>query len=251
MKKNYGWVPDQHGAWVMVLVPFLVGVLLAPSWLQLPLFFAWMSGYFAFFALSLWLKVRSKRRSKYVRALVTYGLISAVCSVACLVVLPSLLRFAIVFAPLVAIAVWEAYRRRPRSLLSGISTVLASCAMLPVTVFSAGKDPLDFWLPTLIMGMYFCGTIPYVKTLIRKKGDAHWHIGSVLYHVACVLAMGVLMWLGYVPWWAVAVFAVFALRAWWVPHAAGKGKKFSPRDIGIGEMFSTVALLIIVFAVSW
>ena len=28
-RKNTGWVPDQHGAWVMVTVPLLLGVGLA------------------------------------------------------------------------------------------------------------------------------------------------------------------------------------------------------------------------------
>ena len=37
-RKNTGWVPDQHGAWVMVTVPLLLGVGLAgPSWIHLPL----------------------------------------------------------------------------------------------------------------------------------------------------------------------------------------------------------------------
>ena len=58
-RKNTGWVPDQHGAWVMVTVPLLLGVGLAgPSWIHLPLAVAWMTGYFAFFALGLWVKAR-------------------------------------------------------------------------------------------------------------------------------------------------------------------------------------------------
>ncbi|WJZ03519.1 YwiC-like family protein [Corynebacterium freiburgense] len=250
MKKKNGWVPDQHGAWVMVLVPIIVGVILRPSWIQVPLFIAWMSGYFAFFALSLFLKVRSPRRRRYVPALGAYGGVSACFSLAIVLLQPSLLWFAFVFGPLVAVAVWEAYRRRPRSLLSGISTVLASCAMLPVAFFAAGGNPRDVWVPTLIMAMYFCGTIPYVKTLIRKKGDAHWLFGSVAYHILCVIAMAILFAIKLSPWWGIVIFALFAFRAWWVPHSAGSRRAWSPRDIGIGEMFSTAALLAIVFAVS-
>ena len=248
MKKNNGWVPDQHGAWVMVLVPILLGMLWHPAWVHIPLFIAWMSGYFAFFALSLLLKVRGPRRKRYLPGLATYGAISAVFSLASLFVAPRLLWFAIVFAPLVAVAVWEAYRRRPRSLVSGLSTVLASSAMLPVTAVAAGKSAADVWVPTLVIALYFCGTIPYVKTLIRKKGDRHWLVGSVAYHVACVIAMGVLAWLGLVPWWGVLIFALFALRAWWMPYSAGHGRKWRPRDVGIGEMFATVALLAVLFA---
>lgn len=248
MRKNRGWVPDQHGAWVMVLVPVLMGSLFYPAWLQVPLFVAWMAGYFAFFALSLLLKVRGPRRRRYVPALAVYGGTSIVASIATLAFRPSLLWFAPVFAPLVAIAVWEAYRRRPRSLASGISTVLASSAMLPVTAVAGGAAAGDVWPHTLITAMYFCGTIPYVKTLIRKKGDQHWLVGSVLYHLLCVLVVGALAWFGFAPWWVVVIFGAYALRAWWMPYSAGRGRTWRPRDVGIGELFSTIALVCVLLA---
>ena len=73
-RKNTGWVPDQHGAWVMVTVPLLLGVGLAgPSWIHLPLAVAWMTGYFAFFALGLWVKARGPRKAAFRRPLATYG----------------------------------------------------------------------------------------------------------------------------------------------------------------------------------
>lgn len=48
-RRSPGWVPDQHGAWFMVTVPAITGVILAPSWTAVPLLLTWWLGYFTFF----------------------------------------------------------------------------------------------------------------------------------------------------------------------------------------------------------
>ena len=50
--KNSGWVPQQHGAWAMIVVPYLTGLALAaphrPLGLgDLFLGLTWLVGYFA------------------------------------------------------------------------------------------------------------------------------------------------------------------------------------------------------------
>ena len=106
-RKNTGWVPDQHGAWVMVTVPLLLGVGLAgPSWIHLPLAVAWMTGYFAFFALGLWVKARGPRKAAFRRPLATYGGVSAAASIIVVAMHPAVVLWGVVFAPLVGVAVW-------------------------------------------------------------------------------------------------------------------------------------------------
>ncbi|MBV7292436.1 YwiC-like family protein [Corynebacterium sp. TAE3-ERU16] len=244
---NVGWVPDQHGAWVMVIIPLVVGISVArPALIHLPLAVAWFVGYFAFFAAGLWMKARGPRKQRYVAPLVTYGVICVIASAVVVAMRPTILVFALVFGPLVAVAVWEAWNRRPRSLVSGESTVLASCAMIPVTAWAAG-DPMTtrLWVSTAVIALYFCGTIPYVKTLIRKRGDRTWFIGSVAYHLAAAATVTVLAATGLVTWLAVPVFLVVALRAWWMPRQAGRrGTPWRPRTVGFGEMAVTVLVLV-------
>jgi hypothetical protein len=56
----------------MLIVPFVVGTFDAgPSWRHLPLLFAWLVGYFAFFAAGFWLRSRGKHR--YAPPVRTYG----------------------------------------------------------------------------------------------------------------------------------------------------------------------------------
>jgi hypothetical protein len=58
---------------------------------------------------------------------------------------------------------------------------------------------------------YFAGTVLYVKTMIRDRGDVERYRLSVTYHVAvCVPAAIASPWFG-------ALFAAFAVRAAVVP----------------------------------
>ena len=81
-KRNPGWVPNQHGAWAMLVVPFAMGAFLRvrdgePWFFLVPLFACWMLGYFAFNAASGWLKAPAKRRHQWVKPLGVYGALSA------------------------------------------------------------------------------------------------------------------------------------------------------------------------------
>lgn len=240
-------MPDQHGAWVMVAVPFALGVDIAgPRWIHLPLWIAWLVGYFAFFAFSLWLKARGPRKAELLKPLAVYGTICAVAAVVVLVQAPWLLYCAGIFAPLIAIAVWEVYAKRPRSLLSGESTVLASCAMIPVTSWVVGQNlTYSQWWMTAVVTAYFCGTIPYVKTLIRNRGDKRWLWGSIAYHFCVVVLAAVSALSGGTSWFLVVVLLGVAFRSWWFPYSgARRGKPWPPKVIGQIEGLVTLAVII-------
>ncbi|WP_448852135.1 YwiC-like family protein [Corynebacterium sp. 335C] len=236
-RRAKGWVPDQHGAWFMVTVPVLTGVLLAPAWIQLPLLVTWWAGYFAFFAAGIWM--RSRFRANNRPPVVAYGSVTAVAGVVTLLLDWRLLVWAPAFAPLVAIAVYETWRRRPRSLLSGVATVIAACLMLPVMAWAGGGLDARAWLIFAVYAVYFTGTVPYVKTLIRERGDRDWFIGSVAYHVAAVVAAVFLDWV------MVALAVVLAARAFAMPVAADRrGKPFRPKTVGLIEAALTVVIAV-------
>ncbi|NHB85227.1 YwiC-like family protein [Tessaracoccus sp. HDW20] len=77
MAKSTGWVPQQHGAWAMIVVPYLTGLALAARVRPLDLGDAalgltWLVGYFAFNAAVLTLKSPAKRRGRYYAPLGAY-----------------------------------------------------------------------------------------------------------------------------------------------------------------------------------
>lgn len=246
-----GWVPNQHGAWAFTMVPWLLGLAWAigagaAGWVHVLLFAFWMVGYFCFFATSLWLKSHFKPR--YVRAMATYGAVAAVLGVGVLALRPGWWSWILVFAPLTGYALWTAYARKERELVSGLVTILAAC-LIPLVMgsdalWSLGGMPTLAVVAAVCLG-YFFGTVLYVKTLIRERGKVGYVVASVAWHVACaVLALAIP---GPIPaGWVAAFFAAMALRAGLVAGFGPlRGRKVSAKAVGVWEFISTLALLAI------
>lgn len=246
-RRSPGWVPDQHGAWAMLAVPLLVGVVLGgPTWTHLPLAVTWFAGYFAFFAAGLWFKSRFK--AKYVPPLRTYALIAGVIGVVTLVLLPRLIWWAPVFAPLLAVSLWSSYQRKERGLRNDFVTVVAACLMVAVAASAgsgASPGPL-IWCAAAVLFAYFFGTVLYVKTMIRERGSRAYLLASVGYHLATSLLPFALYLT--VPAWRVQVgalgsamltafFGALAVRAVWVPRTS-----VTPKQIGVGEIVASAVL---------
>lgn len=249
-----GWLPNQHGAWAMLVVPWLLGfaevlrdgndalsatVLLA----------CWMVGYFAFFSTSQWL--RSRMKPRYLLAVWTYAAASGVLGTGLLLLRPEWLSWAVVFAPVVAVTLWLSWRRRDRSLLAGACTV-AAASLMPMVMNSDGLWP---WTaqPTavgvsLVCFGYFFGTVLYVKTIIRERGSRGWVAASVLWHLLCV--WGSLHLPESLPRALLAsFFGLMAARAWVVPWLGPlRGRNFSAKDVGVGEFASTALLASVLLA---
>jgi hypothetical protein len=278
-RRRPGWVPDQHGAWAMITVPALVGVALSgPSWAHLPLLGLWWVGYLAFFATGLWL--RSHRKPRYLPPVRAYALATAPFAAAVLLTAPYLVAWALPFALLVATTLWCSAHRRDRSLLNDVVTVGAAGLMTAVAydagtggvgglwgtgwlagtgwLGSAVAGPLPgaspdgslsgwawTWLVTSLVAAYFLGTVPYVKTNIRERGNRAYLLGSIGYHVAVTAAVAALAAAGLVRGWHLAVWLVLTARAAAVPVLADRrGRPVRPMLLGLGEIvFSLLVAL--------
>lgn len=248
--RRSGWLPRQHGAWAIVAVPSLVGMVLAAAagefgWWQPAIFLTWVLGYFAFNACSGLVKAPARRRSSWYPAAVSYSLAALAAGLLSGVGAGwSLLGWLAGFLPLAGIGLGLARRRRERSLAGGLLTVLAGCAMVLVMRFpdpwSLAAAP-DRWLGvtlTLLLFGYFGGSVFYVKTMIRERGSRGWLVASLLWH-GCWL--GLAWWLGAGSGWVI-FFAALAGRAWYLPLRARRGP-VPPLTVGLGEvLFSLLAL---------
>ena len=246
-----GWMPNQHGAWAMLVVPWLLGFSavvrtggsIASSLL---LFLTWMVGYFAFFAMSQWL--RSRLKARYFPAVRAYAVAAAVLGVGLLWLRPEWISWGIVFSPLVTVSLWLSWRRRDRILLSGAITV-AAASLLPMVMTSDGLWP--WTVPSAVVGIslvcfgYFFGTVLYVKTIIRERGSRGWVAASVAWHLICVGASFALP--GMLPKVLIAsFFALMAARAWLVPFFGPlRGRNFTAKAVGFGEFGATAGLVLV------
>lgn len=257
-KRSKAWVPDQHGAWFMVTVPALTGFVLAPSITGAAVLCTWWLGYFAFFAASVWMRARFN--SRHLKPVLVYAGLTAIAGLVTVALDWTLLRWAPLYLPLIAVAVWETYRHRPRSLASGVSTVIAACLILPVVV-SAGvvshelSPALAFvpdarvWAITCVYLGFFVGTVPYVKTLIRKRGNRGWLIGSIAYHVAITVAamVGTLLVAdsAILSWAVVGMAFVLLTRATLMPIVGQRrAHPWTPKTVGLLDAFMTVLVVI-------
>lgn len=244
------WIPNQHGAWAMALTPAIVGTLgvafgaerfpAAIVWLLI----AWLIGYCAFFAFGQAARARTvERRRQYMPPVLTYGAISLVAVTIVVVQDPSVLEWAWRYAPLVWIAVWETLQRRPRSLASGAATTVASALLVAVIAHLAGL-PTGWSSPamaaTTFLALYFTGTVPLVKTMVRDRGSSAMLAFSIGYHVVAIVVMVVYTVLVGFGWWMVAVLVLALARAVYFPLSARRGKRWTAKDIGKAEVVPCV-----------
>ena len=251
-RRSQGWMPNQHGAWFMLFIPPLMGMILQPSWAALPLLITWWAGYFTYFAITIW--VKSRLRKKHLTPVLTYGALTAVAGIAALIMQWQLISWLPLFAPIIAVAVYETIKRRERSLVSGWSTVLVAALMLPtVASISTGGTPAavsaDLWWATAWFALHFGGSIYYVKTLIRDFGNRTRFIQSVIFHaIVCVAAMGLA--LAQPHTWPVAVVSALLLaRSYTIPRIAQRrGKRIPPKYVGMVDGVVTVFVVVAAFA---
>ena len=251
-RRSQGWMPNQHGAWFMLFIPPLMGLILQPSWAAVPLLITWWAGYFTYFAITIW--VKSRLRPKHLPPVLTYGAITALAGIAALITQWQLIAWLPIFAPIIAVAVYETIKRRERSLVSGWSTVLAAAMMLPtVASISTNGTPAavsaDLWWATAWFALYFGGSIYYVKTLIRDFGNHARFIQSVGFHAAVFIGAIALAVAQPHTWPVAVVGALLAARSYAVPRIAQRrGKRIPPKYVGMVDGVVTVFVVAAAFA---
>lgn len=240
----------------MLSLPFVVGVLLRPDleWYLLPMFGCWLSGYLAFNAASLWLRAAPSRRSAQVPPVLAYAGTAAVLGGVTLWFAGlSVLWWLPVFLPLLGGALWLAALRRERVLLGGLLTVAAAALVTLVVRFPDPAGLLGAWdgpdghaaltAAGLVFGYEF-GTVLYVKTMIRERGDTAWLIASICWHALVGATTLVLAGMGLLSFGWPAFFAATVVRSWWLPVTARR-RPVRPLVIGLVEIAFTTAFLLV------
>lgn len=267
-----GWIPAQEGAYAMALLPYWIGVIessLRPiHWL---VFALWICGYFTFNVGGIWL--RSRRKDRYFKPVQIYGAITLVLGVISLLVAPPLLEWTLVFFPLIAIAVIESVLHRERSLLARTSTILATGVMSLVsydigTQFSRSFAAISWlehtatsnvnwvvsptgnlqgwgWMLVVawVVTSYYWSTIPYVRSLVRRRGSQTFWFFSIGAHAVLTAVILGFFILGWVTWWHLLVWVLLWGRSIAVPL----WQKKHPRAVTVSRIgFAEIAVAMLV-----
>jgi hypothetical protein len=236
------FVPPEHGAWAMLLVPFLLGTFAAePSWLSGILLVAWLSAYGATYFALRWHRTRHLRhRGRRFRApALTYGALLAVSGAIVAWQQPWVLVAVWLFVPFKSVAAWYALRGDERSWVAGVASATAASLMAPLAygVADGGQVSVAALL-FAVCWLAFCGTVLHVKSTIRERDDPRYRTASVAFHAVAALVAGALD-----PWLLVP-FGFLLARAAAVPQQGWR-----PARIGAVEIVGSVLVLVVTLLV--
>ncbi|UHA74274.1 YwiC-like family protein [Paenibacillus sp. 481] len=223
--------PNQHGAWAMLIVPFLIGMFAAkPNWTHLWLALAWFAAYCTSFAVLQW--VKTGKEWVYKQPCLIYGRAFVLFAAILLFLRPDVWWMGAVMLPLFRVNMWYAKRKEERHLGNDIIAVAQFCWMLIIAFeVGGGTDWGLAWRAFAVCMLYFVGAVLYVKTMIREKGSPTYYAASLSVHLIAAIAAGLMI----SPWVAVP-YGVLFLRAVWMPNM-----KVTVRQVGLGEIAFVVA----------
>lgn len=233
-------IPNQHGAWSMLVVPFVFGMAAAgPHLVHAPLFAAWLAAYLFSYAFLQW--IRTRNTDMYGRPAIICGIALACFGGATAVAAPRLLLYAPLFLPMLLVNMYYASRNRERALMNDFAAVIQfSLIVFVAYAAGGGTDPgLAAELFALSV-LYYAGTVFYVKTIIRERRNRRFYLLSAGYHLA-VLAVSAALF----PPLMLAPFAVLLVRAVWTPQA-----DLSIKQVGMLE-FAYSAMMVIAFFIAY
>ncbi|WP_138860045.1 MULTISPECIES: YwiC-like family protein [Exiguobacterium] len=227
-------IPKQHGAWSMLILPFLLGGIVGGWTLaHIPFAIAWLFVYMGTFFLFQYIKQRKKSK-ELLRTVVTYLTIATVAAVPVFLSEWRLVWFVLAMIPFGLVNAYFAKIKDERNVWNDVSAVTSFCIGGMASYYLGARvlDETMMWMFVLPY-LYFLGSIFFVKTMIREKKSLFYRNVSWGYHS---LLVAIFIAFGY-PVLALA-YAPSLVRA-----VAFYGKKIPIMKIGIVEIANSVFVL--------
>jgi hypothetical protein len=235
-KGKKGFVPNQHGAWAMLVIPFLFGMFASGSvWIHALLFCCWLLAYLFSYPFLQW--VRTQKRI-YVKPALVYAALLIPAATALILLNPGLARWGLLLLLPLIVNVYYARRNRERSLINDLAAVVLFSLMVFIAYDAGGGR--DWTLAGELFAfsvLYFTGTVFYVKTIIRERNNIRFYRLSIAYHLA-LLVIAALMF----PPALLLPLAVLLVRAIWSPKLKLNVKKTGVLEIAYSVMIAVTAL---------
>ncbi|WP_215146037.1 YwiC-like family protein [Exiguobacterium qingdaonense] len=227
-------IPTQHGAWSMLILPFVLGGMVGGwTWTHVPFAIAWLFVYMGTFFLFQYIKQRKKSRD-LLRTVMIYLIIAIVAIVPVFLVEWRLIWFAAAMIPFGLVNAYFAKVKDERNVWNDVSAVTSFCIGGMASYYLGARllDATIVWIFALPF-LYFMGSIFFVKTMIREKKSIVYRNLSWGYHILLFIVFIVL---GY-PLLALA-YAPSLIRAVWF-----YGKTIPIMKIGIVEIANSIFVL--------
>ncbi|WP_066394918.1 YwiC-like family protein [Neobacillus mesonae] len=230
------FLPKQHGAWAMLIIPYWLGVFNGGFlWQHIPFFLGWLLLYLATYPMLLIFK--KKKVPYYIKWTFIYMLPALLLLIIPLMERPSIYFFGLLMIPFFIINAYYTSINRDRAFMNDISAICAfSIAGLASSYFGAGGITIETLIFSFLSSiLFFIGCTFYVKTMIREKKNSQFKWVSWVYHSLLVLS-----WLVFGLWIVVLAYIPSLVRA-----IIFYGKKLSPKEIGIYEIVNSAIFFIL------
>jgi len=241
------WVPRQHGAWAMLLVPFLLGVAASrPSAWQLVLAVAALAGYLASATVQAW--ARARRPREYRTPLLVYGVVFGALGTLLVVVFPALLLSLVVVIPTEIAVLQGARPGTPRDLANSVAQVAQALVLVPAAAYVSGEvDGERIVAYTGVAAAYLGGTVLVVRSVLRERGNERFAALSVGFHVVVTALALWLLPIAYVVLGVALTARAVALPVVQRRRSSGP-RPLRPIHVGMVEIGASIAVVVVSFA---
>jgi hypothetical protein len=234
------FMPKQHGAWAMLIIPFWLGGAASEIiWQHVPFFIGWLLLYLGTYPLLLMFK--KKKIPFYRKWVFIYMIPALVFLMVPLLTTPSIVYFGFSMIPFFILNAYFSAKNQDRALMNDLSAIVVfSIAGLASSYLPGGIIIEEAILVFAASILFFTGSTFYVKTMIREKKNANFKWISWSYHLLVPIL------------WLAAGEAIVAIAA--IPSliraVAFYGKPVSVMKVGIYEIVNAALFFIIMlFAV--
>jgi hypothetical protein len=223
------FLPKQHGAWAMTIIPFWLGVIDGGFlWQHTPFFIGWIFLYLATYPMLLLFK--KKKIQFYKKWTIIYMVPALLLLLFPLLKMPSIIMFGIIMVPFFMINAYYTSINKDRALMNDFSAIFAF-SIVGLASSYLGKGQISFETVVIFIAsvLFFVGCTFYVKTMIREKKNLKFKWISWGFHALLLI---VCLAFGY---WIVAIaFLPSFIRA-----IIFYGKTLTPMKIGIYEIINS------------
>ncbi|MBM4764227.1 YwiC-like family protein [Bacillus sp. B15-48] len=229
------FLPKQHGAWAMLIIPFWLGAAATEIvWQHIPFFFGWILLYLATYPMLLLFK--GKNISFYRKWTIIYLIPALLLLMVPLFTTPSIIYFGLAMIPFFIINVYFSSKNNDRALLNDVSAIITfSIAGLASSYLAnAGINP-EAMLVFVVSILFFIGSTFYVKTMVREKKNIRYKYISWTYHLVVTI-----LWLLIGEWVVAIAFLPSLIRA-----IVFYGNPLGMMRLGIYEIVNAVLFFII------
>ncbi|PAE25148.1 YwiC-like family protein [Bacillus sp. 7894-2] len=234
------FMPKQHGAWAMLILPFWLGAAASDIiWSHIPFFLGWILLYLATYPGLLLFK--RKRMALYSKWTAIYLVPAILLLLVPLLERPSIIIFGLLLVPFFIINALYSSKNRDRALGNDFSAICAfSIAGLASSYLPHGEISPMAWTVFTASILFFAGSTFYVKSMIREKKNGSFKWVSWIFHTVVPI-----LWLLAGGWIVSAAFLPSLFRS-----IAFYGKSFTPKKIGVYEIANaSIFFLMLLFAI--